>query len=104
MSTASSPPWPTTSHRVRPVRGSPAPSLRSLEAVPTGGFRLVRCRNEGRGGATECRQAEWVAVLLPVGDLLVTRMPRFTRKTWVAPAGTAALLGAVMLAVTSCSG
>ncbi len=34
----------------------------------------------------------------------MTRMPRFTRKTWVAPAGTAALLGAVMLAVTSCSG
>jgi thiol-disulfide isomerase/thioredoxin len=34
----------------------------------------------------------------------VTRMPRFTRLSWVAPVSTAALLSAVMLAVTSCSG
>lgn len=34
----------------------------------------------------------------------MTRMPRFTRPSWVAPASTAALLGAVMLAVTACTG
>jgi thiol-disulfide isomerase/thioredoxin len=34
----------------------------------------------------------------------VTRMPRFTRLSWVPPVRTAALLGAVVLAVTSCSG
>ncbi len=34
----------------------------------------------------------------------MTRMPRFTRLAWVAPVSAAALLGAVVLAVTSCSG
>lgn len=34
----------------------------------------------------------------------MTRMPRFTRSSLVAPVSTVALLGAVVLAVTSCSG
>lgn len=34
----------------------------------------------------------------------MTRLPRFTRPSWVAPVSTAALLGLVALTVTSCTG